>query len=253
MHMRPNFLFIVADDLNAWIGALGRHPDVKTPHIDRLARRGALFVNAYCSAPYCNASRMGVFTGCLPSTTGIYHNEPLWQAPNRRATFIELLRASGYYTFGAGKVFHGVYDYASAGREGAASAKWKEIENRPFLWDEFRTSHDEPLPDRRPLNRLFDFGKFDAVPPMYHHFDWGALPDDRADDTPDGHVLRSVSEFLERRPAQPFFLQPGSTSRICRGTRRSGFSTCTIRRASRCRWLKMMTSTTCRRSRASGP
>ena len=98
--MRPNFLFIVADDLNAWIGALGRNPDVKTPNIDRLARRGASFVNAYCSAPYCNASRMGVFTGTLPSTTGIYHNEPLWNIAGRRPTFIELLRQSGYYTFG---------------------------------------------------------------------------------------------------------------------------------------------------------
>lgn len=75
--MRPNFLFIVADDLNAWIGVLGRNPDVRTPNIDRLAKRGTLFVNAYCSAPYCNASRMGMFTGCLPSTTGIYQNEPL--------------------------------------------------------------------------------------------------------------------------------------------------------------------------------
>ena len=63
--MRQNFLFIVADDLNAWIGVLGRNPDVKTPNIDRLAKRAALFVNAYCSAPYCNASRMGLHR--LPS------------------------------------------------------------------------------------------------------------------------------------------------------------------------------------------
>ena len=117
--MRPNILFIVADDLNGWIGVFGRNPDVKTPNIDRLAKRGTLFVNAYCSAPYCNASRMGVFTGCLPSTTGIYHNEPLWDTAGRRPTFIELLRQSGYYTFGAGKVFHGISDYAKAGRNHA--------------------------------------------------------------------------------------------------------------------------------------
>jgi hypothetical protein len=49
--MRPNILFIIADDLNSWIGALGRHPDVKTPSIDALALRGALFKHAYCSAP----------------------------------------------------------------------------------------------------------------------------------------------------------------------------------------------------------
>lgn len=45
---RPNILFIVADDLNAWIGALGRHPQMRTPNIDRLAARGANFTHAYC-------------------------------------------------------------------------------------------------------------------------------------------------------------------------------------------------------------
>ena len=207
--MPSNFLFIVADDLNSWIGALGRHPDVKTPCIDALARRGTLFVNTYCSAPYCNASRMGVFTGCLPVTTGIYQNEPLWDAPGRRITIVELLRAAGYYTFGAGKVFHGVFDYATAGREGRTAADWREIENRPFLWDDFRTNVSEPLPDGRPLNRLFDFRHFDAVPPMYHHFDWGPLPEDRADKTPDAHVLSAVSGFLQSGPKTPFFCAAG--------------------------------------------
>lgn len=207
--MRPNFLFIVADDLNGWIGVLERNPDVRTPHIDALARRGTLFVNSYCSAPYCNASRMGMFTGCLPSTTGIYHNEPLWDTPGRRPTFVELLRAAGYYTFGAGKVFHGAFDYATAGREKLAQAKWREIENRPYLWDAFHPNQNEPLPFDRPLNKLFDFGNFDAVPPMYHLFDWGPIPEERAEDMPDARVVRSVSEFLDASPQEPFFCAAG--------------------------------------------
>jgi arylsulfatase A-like enzyme len=207
--MRPNFLFIIADDLNSWIGVLGRNPDVKTPNIDRLAKRGVLFVNAYCSAPYCNASRMGIFTGCLPSTTGIYQNEPLWQAVSRRTTFVEHLRDAGYYTFGAGKVFHGVFDYAKAGRERADSAEWREIENRPFLWDAFVTNTIEPLPPQRPVNKLFDFNDFASVPPMYHHFDWGPLPLERENDTPDTKVATSISDFLKNPVAQPFFCAAG--------------------------------------------
>ena len=39
---RPNVLFIAIDDLNDWIGALGGHPQAKTPNIDRLAKRGAV-------------------------------------------------------------------------------------------------------------------------------------------------------------------------------------------------------------------
>jgi arylsulfatase A-like enzyme len=207
--MPPNILFIVADDLNAWIGALGAHPNVHTPEIDALAARGTLFRRAYCAAPYCNASRMSVFTGCLPSTTGIYRNEPLWDAPDRRPTFVEALRTAGYHTFGAGKVFHGVFDYARAGREGADAAAWREIENRPGLWDRFATNVSEPLPTGRPLNKLFDFGHFDAVPVNYHHFDWGPIPDDRAEAMPDAAVERAVSEFLRSAPRQPFFCAAG--------------------------------------------
>jgi arylsulfatase A-like enzyme len=205
----PNVLFIVADDLNSWIGALGRHPDVQTPHIDALADRGTLFTHAYCGSPYCNSSRMSVFTGCLPSTTGVYGNEPLWDTPDRPITFIELLREHGYYTFGAGKVFHGVFDYATAGRERRPEAPWREIENRPGLWDEFRTNEVDPLPDDRPLNRMFDFERFDEVPPPYHLFDWGPLPDDRIDSMPDAAVAGAVADFLRDPSREPFFCAAG--------------------------------------------
>jgi choline-sulfatase len=51
---RPNVLFIAIDDQNDWIGCLGGHPMVKTPHIDRLAERGTLFQNAHIQSPLCN-------------------------------------------------------------------------------------------------------------------------------------------------------------------------------------------------------
>src|SRR5262245_9984128 len=46
---RPNVLFLAIDDLNDWIGALGKRPDVKTPNLDRLASRGVLFTRAYAA------------------------------------------------------------------------------------------------------------------------------------------------------------------------------------------------------------
>lgn len=204
----PNILFIVLDDLNAWIGALGRHPQAQTPHIDALARRGVLFENAYCSAPYCNASRMGLFTGQLPSTLGIYDNEPFWGNPARPPVFIERLREAGYRSFGAGKVFHGVFDYASAGASDAREAAWIEIENRVAIWDAYADSTAEPLPLNRPMNRLFDFSAFDQVPPMYRHFDWGPLPAESEGATPDAAVARAVSAYLAQNAA-PFFCAAG--------------------------------------------
>src|SRR4030095_16539118 len=71
---RPNVLFIVVDDLNHWVGHLGRNPQVKTPNIDRLAKRGVTFTRAYCAAPVCNPSRTAIMSGMRPGTTGVYHN-----------------------------------------------------------------------------------------------------------------------------------------------------------------------------------
>ena len=59
---RQNVLFIGIDDLNDWIGCLGGNPDVKTPHIDRLAARGVLFTIAHCATPACNPSRAALTT-----------------------------------------------------------------------------------------------------------------------------------------------------------------------------------------------
>ncbi|MFN7928632.1 MAG: sulfatase-like hydrolase/transferase [Blastocatellia bacterium] len=68
----PNYLFIAVDDLNDWIGPLKGHPQVKTPNIDRLARRGVTFTNAHVQAPLCNPSRASLLSGLRPSTTGLY-------------------------------------------------------------------------------------------------------------------------------------------------------------------------------------
>jgi arylsulfatase A-like enzyme len=69
---KPNVLFIAIDDLNHWVGYLGRNPQTKTPHIDRLASRGVWFTRSFCAAPACNPSRTAVMSGLRPSTSGVY-------------------------------------------------------------------------------------------------------------------------------------------------------------------------------------
>ncbi|MDP7639253.1 MAG: sulfatase-like hydrolase/transferase, partial [Candidatus Hydrogenedentes bacterium] len=69
---KPNVLFLAVDDLNDWIGVLGGNPQAKTPNIDRLAKAGVLFEQAYCAAPLCNPSRVAIMTGLRPSTTRIH-------------------------------------------------------------------------------------------------------------------------------------------------------------------------------------
>src|SRR5205823_10920595 len=105
---KPNVLFIAIDDLNDWVGCLGGHPQVKTPHIDRLAKRGILFTNAHCAAPLCNPSRAAVFSGKHPFETGVFANDETNIRTIRPDLVLipQLLKNAGYRTFGTGKLLH---------------------------------------------------------------------------------------------------------------------------------------------------
>jgi len=104
---KPNVLFIAIDDLNHWVGYLGRNAQTRTPNIDRLAARGVWFTRSYCAAPVCNPSRAALMSGLRPSTSGVYENNNDW----RRAIPEDLpltttFRKAGYYVCGAGKIYH---------------------------------------------------------------------------------------------------------------------------------------------------
>ncbi|MFM9080289.1 MAG: sulfatase-like hydrolase/transferase [Opitutaceae bacterium] len=104
---RPNVLMIVLDDLNDWVGHLGGHPDVRTPHLDALAARGLSFTNAHTGAPVCNPSRITVMTGRRPSSLGIYLNDTKWHEAHPGILSIPLhFKNNGYRVVGGGKVNH---------------------------------------------------------------------------------------------------------------------------------------------------
>ncbi len=106
---KPNILFIAIDDLNDWIGCMKGHPQARTPNMDRLAARGILFTNAHCAAPICLASRTALLCGRYPDQTGVYYNDgpTKGQVPPRSSQLPVYLAASGYATFGTGKIYHG--------------------------------------------------------------------------------------------------------------------------------------------------
>src|SRR5688500_6728800 len=95
---RPNIVFILVDDLR-WddIGATG-HPFVRTPSIDRIAREGAVFRNAFVTTPLCSPSRASFLTGQYARTHGIIDNTNRSAASHRLMTFPLLLQRAGYET-----------------------------------------------------------------------------------------------------------------------------------------------------------
>ena len=98
---RPNIVFIIADDL-AWddLGCTG-NPGVRTPNLDRLAKGGMRFTNAYLTISSCSPSRASIITSTYPHQTDA--EQLHWALPADRLTFVELLKASGYWTAAAGK------------------------------------------------------------------------------------------------------------------------------------------------------
>jgi arylsulfatase A-like enzyme len=107
---KPNVLFIAIDDLNHWVGYLGRNPQTKTPNLDRLASRGVWFTRSYCAAPVCNPSRAALMSGLRPSSTGVYENRNDWRTViPEDLTLTTAFRRAGYFVCGAGKIYHEAY------------------------------------------------------------------------------------------------------------------------------------------------
>ncbi len=183
----PNIVMIAIDDLNDWVGCYGGHPQVKTPHLDALARRGVCFANAHCQAPICNPSRVSLLTGLRPSTTGVYFLGPLLRdAPKtaRAETMFQTFHRAGYRTATMGKVFHG--KLAEVDRE-----SFDVIGRRgPRRWPKQKLSYDKPGSSRL--------------------WDWGAWYD-RDTEVPDAQTAAWAAGQIRElaKSDRPFFLAVG--------------------------------------------
>ncbi|MGI9392321.1 MAG: sulfatase [Parvibaculales bacterium] len=105
---RPNILFIIADDLNDFVGVMNHGSGVRTPNIDRLAENAAVFTNAHANAPVCAPSRASLFSGIYPHVSGQYLFTH-WRKNEMLANsymLMEKLGGAGYHTAGVGKLLH---------------------------------------------------------------------------------------------------------------------------------------------------
>jgi len=100
---RPNILFLLADDLRAdalgCAGSLG----VRTPNLDGLAARGAMFTNCFVTTSICAVSRASIFSGQYARRHGIYDFATKFDDPAWGRTYPALLKKAGYTTGFIGK------------------------------------------------------------------------------------------------------------------------------------------------------
>jgi arylsulfatase A-like enzyme len=119
---RPNVIFFLADDLGQRdLGCYGS-TFYETPHLDRLAREGAKFSDAYAACPVCSPTRASIMSGQWPQRSGItdYIGAPLkpedWKRNTKllpapyadrlsldAPTLAKAMKSAGYATFFAGK------------------------------------------------------------------------------------------------------------------------------------------------------
>lgn len=98
---RPNVLIIMTDQQTNDALSLMGNPNLRTPHMDALARQGVFFTEAYCTTPVCGPSRSSMLTGRMAHETGV-----VWNSTHIAAnlpTLGHLFGKAGYNTAWAGK------------------------------------------------------------------------------------------------------------------------------------------------------
>ncbi len=128
-----NILFILADQHRFdCLGAMG-NPEIKTPHLDRLATDGVMFENAFCTYPICTPSRYSLLSG---QYTCQHRGESnLSTLPTSTFTFPKALKGEGYRTRAVGKM-HFTPTYLDVGfdhlnlAEQAGSGRWVDEYHR---------------------------------------------------------------------------------------------------------------------------
>lgn len=126
---RPSIILIMTDQQTADAMSNAGNVNLQTPAMDRLARNGVRFTNAYCAQPLCTPSRTSIFSGKMPYETGFIGNLPekdgIW--PDSLLMMGKVFKDAGYKTGYVGK-WHLPIPVAKRSQHG-----FDYIENTNFL------------------------------------------------------------------------------------------------------------------------
>jgi len=196
---RPNVVMIMIDDLGWMDLAVQGNRLVETPHLDRFAKQGVRFTNAYAAAPVCSPTRAAVMTGLAPARLQITNHIPdqarftppqavlksaamIDHLPAANVTVAERLRDAGYRTAFLGKW----HLSGRSGRGGKGAAEYYP-ENQGFNLNVGGCSYGGPP-------TFFDPYRIHNLPPRK-----------KGEYLPDRLTDEAIS-FLRRGGQKPFFL-----------------------------------------------
>ena len=100
---RPNIIYIMTDQQSAIAMSCAGNPELHTPNMDRLAAHGVRFTNAYTAMPLSGPARAAMFTGYMPSESGMLENGMPLVDSLRHNTLGTLVQNAGYDCAYAGK------------------------------------------------------------------------------------------------------------------------------------------------------
>lgn len=175
-----NIIFFAIDDINGWTGHLGKHPNAKTPNVDKLAARGISFRHAYAPVPHCLPARAALMTGLRPWESGVYHggNSGWFNAIKNKESIPQFFSRHGYQTMGTGKIFHN----GNAGH------------TTPGYWDEFKKVKGKDPKPKKPTT-------------VNINLSWGAAGKDKK--FKDYKRVTWAISKLNKNYNKPFFLAVG--------------------------------------------
>ncbi len=172
---RPNILWLVTEDMGAYIPPFG-DTTVATPNLSKLANEGVIYPNLYSTSGVCAPSRAAIATGMYPSSIGANHMRtnsytkerglPAYEAvpPSDVKMISEWLRQAGYYCTNNYKTDYQFKAPVTAWDESSPYAHWRNRkDNQPFFSViNFTETHEsglfEPYGFREIETRLYHAG-----------------------------------------------------------------------------------------------
>jgi iduronate 2-sulfatase len=188
-----NVLFIAIDDLTCCLGCYG-HPEMKSPNLDRFAKKSVRFDKAYCQYPLCNPSRSSLLSGMRPDTTRVLDNGiPVRKNFPDVVTLPQLFKNNGYFSGRVGKIFH----YGVPGEIGTSGL------DDPPSWNQFVNPSGRDRDDQADVINFTPNNKN-----LGASLCWMEAKGTDAEQT-DGKVADETIKMLEAHKDGPFFIACG--------------------------------------------